>query len=125
MYYFMDYIMSEEAKTRCFVIMPFSQTSEHHTEEYWNNHYQAFLKPVIESHSLVPYRSSPLRGDILRQIITELVTAPLVIADLTDANPNVYWELGVRQSFKHGTITIAENDTTLPFDLGVKWNAPR
>ncbi len=42
------------------------------------------------------------------------------MADLTDSNPNVYWELGVRQSFKHGTITIAESDTTLPFDLGAK-----
>lgn len=42
------------------------------------------------------------------------------MADLTDANPNVYWELGVRQSFKHGTITIAEIGTPLPFDLGGK-----
>jgi hypothetical protein len=47
-------------------------------------------------------------------------TTSIVVADLTDANPNVYWELGVRQSFKHGTITIAEDGTVLPFDLGVK-----
>ena len=48
------------------------------------------------------------------------MTAPIVVVDLTDSNPNVYWELGVRQSFKHGTITIAEKGTELPFDLGVK-----
>ncbi len=113
--------MASEVKQKCFVIMPFSQTSDKHTEEYWTNHYKTFIKPLIESgHPLVAERSAPLRGDILRQIITDLVTASIVVADLTDANPNVYWEVGVRQSFKHGTITIAENGTDLPFDLGGK-----
>jgi len=113
--------MASEVKQKCFVIMPFSETIEKHTEDYWTNHYEKFLKPLIESgHPLIAERSSPLRGDILRQIITDLVTAPIVVADLTDANPNVYWELGVRQSFKHCTVTIAENGTALPFDLGGK-----
>lgn len=113
--------METEVKKKCFVIMPFSKTSEKHTENYWTQHYNTFLKPLIElGHPLVAERSSPLRGDILRQIITDLVTAPIAVADLTDANPNVYWELGVRQSFKHGTITIAEYGTALPFDLGGK-----
>ncbi len=104
--------MASEVKQKCFVIMPFSKTSEKHTKEYWTKHYETFIKPLIESgHSLIAERSSPLRGDILRQIVTDLVTAPIVVADLTDANPNVYWELGVRQSFKHGTITIAEEGT--------------
>ena len=110
-----------EVKQKCFVIMPFSKTSDKHTKEYWTKHYETFLKPLIEArHPLVAERSAPLRGDILRQIIADLLTAPIVVADLTDANPNVYWELGVRQSFKHGTITIAENGTALPFDLGGK-----
>jgi len=113
--------MVSEVKQKCFVIMPFSKTSEKHTKEYWTKHYGTFIKPLIESgHPLIAERSAPLRGDIVRQIITDLVTAPIVVADLTDANPNVYWELGVRQSFKHGTITIAEDGTALPFDLGGK-----
>lgn len=113
--------MASEVKQKCFVIMPFSKTSTKHTKEYWTNHYKTFIKPLIESgHPLIAERSSPLRGDILRQIITDLVTASIVVADLTDANPNVYWELGVRQSFKHSTITIAEDGTDLPFDLGGK-----
>lgn len=113
--------MVSETKQKCFVIMPISKTSDKHTKEYWTKHYETFIKPLIESeHPLIAERSAPLRGDILRQIITDLVTAPIVVADLTDANPNVYWEVGVRQSFKHGTITIAENGTTLPFDLGGK-----
>jgi hypothetical protein len=111
----------KEVRQKCFVIMPFSKTNDKHTEEYWTKHYEKCIKQFIElTHPLIAERSSPLRGDILRQIITDLVTAPIVVADLTDANPNVYWELGVRQSFKHCTITIAENGTNLPFDLGGK-----
>jgi hypothetical protein len=110
-----------EIKQKCFVIMPFSKTSDKHTKEYWTKQYDKFIKPLIEkNHPLIAERSSPLRGDILRQIITDLVTAPIVVADLTDANPNVYWELGVRQSFKHCTITIAEDGTNLPFDQSAK-----
>lgn len=105
----------------CFVIMPFSKTSDEHTEEYWAKHFDTFLKPLIEANpDLDAHRSQALRGDILRQIITDLVTSRVVFADLTDHNPNVFWELGVRQSFKHGTITIAEESTKLPFDVGVK-----
>jgi hypothetical protein len=61
-----------------------------------------------------------LTGDILKQIINDLIVSELVLADLTDANANVYWELGVRQSFRNGTITIAEEGTKLPFDLSRK-----
>jgi len=108
-------------RQRCFVIMPFTKTSAEHTEDYWTKHFDSFLKPLIEQcPQLEAHRSEPLRGDILRQIITELVVCPVVVADLTDTNPNVYWELGVRQSFKHSTITIAEAGTELPFDIGAK-----
>ncbi|MDG6904413.1 MAG: hypothetical protein JRN20_01355 [Nitrososphaerota archaeon] len=107
-------------KIPCFVIMPFSQTSTEHTEAYWTGHFEQFLKPLIDSYGLDAYRSAPLRGDILRKIITDLVRAPIVVADLTDHNPNVFWELGVRQSFKNGTITIAQEGTKLPFDISNK-----
>ena len=111
----------ETKRDTCFVIMPFSKTTEEHGEDYWTEHFENFLKPLIEENpSIEVRRSEALRGDILRQIITDLVTSHVVVADLTDNNNNVYWELGVRQSFKHGTITIAEYGTELPFDIGVK-----
>jgi len=112
--------MTEE-NYNCFVIMPFSKSSEIHTEEYWTNHFNRFLKPLIEEISNVTaYRVESLHGDILKQIITDLIVSPIVVAELTDHNPNVFWELGVRQSFKHNTITIAEAGTTLPFDVSSK-----
>jgi len=100
--------------------MPFSQTTDEHTENYWTKHYDRFLEPLIEECQLEAHRSTALRGDITRQIILDLIESPVVVADLTDANPNVYWELGVRQSFMHGTITIAQEGTKLPFDISSK-----
>ncbi|KAF5419767.1 MAG: hypothetical protein C5S49_00115 [Candidatus Methanogaster sp.] len=100
--------------------MPFSETTAKRTEDYWTKHFKFFLKPLIEECSLEAHRSKPLRGDVTRQIILDLVKSPVVVADLTDANPNVYWELGVRQSFMHGTITIAQEGTKLPFDISSK-----
>jgi hypothetical protein len=106
---------------RCFVLMPFSKTTSFHTEGYWNNHYENFLKPLINSCSGVEaFRSVPIRQDILRQIINDLVFSPIVVADLTDSNPNVYWELGVRLSFRHGTVTIANEGFEIPFDIKTK-----
>jgi hypothetical protein len=112
--------MSDNRET-CFVIMPFSKTTDEHTEDYWTKHFVNFLKPLLEENpNLEAHRSEALRGDILRQIITSLVTAPIVVADLTDHNCNVFWELGIRQSFKHCTVTIAEFGTGLPFDVSGK-----
>ena len=113
----------------CFVIMPFAGTTSAHTTEYWNNHFDGFLKPLIEENEeLQAHRSEAVRGDVLRRIITDLVTSPIVVADLTDNNPNVFWELGVRQSFKHGTLTILDPgdspSMSLPFDVSVKGTLP-
>ncbi len=108
-------------KKRCFVIMPFSLTKKKHPENYWTKHFEKFLKPLIEEdNEIEAYRSAALREDIVRNIITSLVNDPIVVADLTDYNPNVLWELGVRQSFRSGTITIAEKGTKLPFNINTK-----
>lgn len=112
---------STDKRVVCFVIMPFSKTTSRHTERYWKKHFKEFLKPLIEDNTkLEARRSEPLRGDLLKQIIEDLIFSPVVVADLTDHNPNVFWELGIRQSFKHGCITIAEKGTKLPFDLHAK-----
>lgn len=101
--------------------MPFSTSSNEHTEEYWNNHFDNLLKPLIEENpEISAYRVNVRREDTLQQIITNLIISPIVVAELTDHNPNVFWELGVRQSFKNNTITIIEEGQKLPFDISSK-----
>lgn len=71
--------------------MPFGKTTDEHTEEYWTKHFENFLKPLIEENpNLEARRSKELRGDILNEIITDLVTSPIVVANLTDKNANVF-----------------------------------
>jgi len=69
---------------------------------------------------IIVERSEPMRTGILQDIIKNLIFSSIVIADITDLNSNVMWELGVRQSFTKGTIIIAEEDTKIPFDLSLK-----
>jgi hypothetical protein len=112
--------MATKKKT-CFVIMPFSKTTPEHTEEYWTAHYEDFLKPIIEEIGDIEVkRSETLRGDILKEIIYNLAISDIVIADITDSNPNVHWELGVRHSLKNGTIPIKDNNyARRPFDVSM------
>jgi len=106
-------------RKRCFIIMPFSETQGTlgtHTQAYWTQHYNLLKKVIEELGDLDVHRSEPLRENILKAIVADLVVSDVVVAELTDFNANVFWELGVRQSFKHGTVTIAEHGTDLPFD---------
>ena len=73
----------------------------------------------------VPPDFEPMRADDLRQpglidrMYNEwLFDADIVLADLTFSNPNVYYELGIRQALsKKGTILVACKGTKLPFDV--------
>jgi hypothetical protein len=110
-----------ETDNKIFIIMPFSKTNEEHTDQYWTNHYEHVLKPNLQTISRLPVeRSKAIRTDILRDIIKNLIFSKIVLADITDLNANVMWELGVRQSFAKGTIVIAQVGTIIPFDLSIK-----
>lgn len=55
-------------------------------------------------------------GMIGDRVITDIIQAPLVVADLTDLNPNAFYELGIRHSVGLPTIHVARSGTVLPFD---------
>jgi uncharacterized protein (TIGR02996 family) len=57
-------------------------------------------------------------GSIIGDIVRDLYEADIVIADLSEGNANVFWELGVRHVlFKSGTVTIINSEHSIPFDL--------
>jgi hypothetical protein len=61
----------------------------------------AILKPAAKELRLECVRADQLPdpGQITTQIIGRIVGAKMVVADLTGGNPNVYYELAVRNSF--------------------------
>ncbi|NQT71304.1 MAG: hypothetical protein HQ553_00870 [Chloroflexi bacterium] len=102
---------------RCFVIMPFSKTSQKHTTTYWDNFFTNFVKPSVEMLGYSCQRSKAGPSSIIKDILTDLAESDLVLAVLTDFNPNVWYELGIRHTLRNGTIMIIEEHQELPSDI--------
>jgi len=100
----------------CFVIMPFS-TSQSHTEEEWTEIFENFFKPAWNAFNVDCYRTKVPRGSITKDIIEKLFSANIVFADLTDSNPNVMYELGVRHTFKKPSVMVKARGSKIPFDV--------
>ena len=60
-------------------------------------------------------------GNLAESIVERLRNSRIVLADVTDRNPNVFYELGVRHSLRSGTIIVAQNGQHVPSDLQGLW----
>ena len=107
----------------CFVVMPIGSGEAY---EVYLNRYTNIIKPAVEGYELGGVRVfDAVRADFItktgsinKSVIQHIYNADLVIADLTDLNPNVFYELGVRHALRNGTILVALEGTKLPFDVG-------
>ena len=105
----------------CFVICPIGQENSD-TRTRSNTVYEHILKPVADQKQYTLKRADKIyqADTITETVINELNTSDLVIADITEANPNVYYELGYRTALKKPIIQIARKNTQLPFDISTK-----
>ncbi|MDR3782408.1 MAG: hypothetical protein P4K92_03760, partial [Candidatus Nitrosotalea sp.] len=110
--------MSSTEQKICYFIMPFSSTVNVKEAE-WTETYEKFLRPAMESFGFSCKRSEIGNRPITKYIVQDLKNSHMVVADLTDCNPNVMWELGVRHSLSPKTIMIASEKMkgTIPSDL--------
>lgn len=99
---------------KTFVLMPLRRE---HDEIYYK-----IIKPSIEAavSGMICLRADEigLAGSILRDIISGIAGADVVVADLTDRNPNVFYELGIAHSISEKTVMITR-DMGIPFDVRV------
>jgi hypothetical protein len=107
---------------RCFVIMGFGVKTDFATGRKLDldKSYRLLIKPVVEGKGLVCVRADEIRhsGAIDVPMYRELLTAAVVVADLSTANPNALYELGIRHALRpRTTIVISENKLPYPFDL--------
>jgi hypothetical protein len=108
--HFKDFTVSPR-KPRAFVVMQFSTP--------YNELYSEVIKPVCASEGIEAIRvdESFSNGLIISEINQMIDQSSIVIAEITPANPNVYYEVGYAHALRKPTILVAERGCKLPFDL--------
>jgi len=81
--------------------------------------YDDIIKPAVQKSNFSPYRVDEAKGTNLIhvEILKELIDAPIAICDLSSRNPNVLFELGIRQAFDKPVVLIQESGTPRIFDI--------
>ncbi|MBW1796536.1 MAG: hypothetical protein JRF30_10535 [Deltaproteobacteria bacterium] len=109
-------IDEEQMRKKCFVIIPFSRTSIFRSSKYWDRFFER-LRNIFDELGYDAFRSEDSPHSLTKAILQDLAMTDLVIAILTDRNPNVWYELGIRNSNRHGTIMAIQEGQKLPFDI--------
>jgi tetratricopeptide (TPR) repeat protein len=118
-------------KPRAFVVMPFgkkplseiSAKGPNPADEVvdFDEIYKKLLKPALSEAGCDPFRADgeTAAGDIRTDMFFELVTADLVVADISVNNPNVFYELGVRHGVCPRGVLTVQGDflRARPFDV--------
>jgi hypothetical protein len=106
-------------KPYCFVIGPIGESGSER-RKHSDLLLQLVVKHVLEAGEFnyqvrrADEDSDP--GMIGDRVIHDTINAELVVADLAELNPNVFYELGIRHSTEKPVIHIARDGTILPFD---------
>ena len=84
--------------------------------------YEKLIKPAVEGAGLEPLRADEeMAGGVIHKAMFErLALCEYAVADLTTANANVFYQLGVRHSLRSWAtqLLFAEGWGQLPFDVG-------
>ena len=98
-----------------FVIMPFDQA--------FDSVYRDLIKIPLEGEGFNVARADDpgddriIHENIYDEIVQNLWDADYVIADLTNSNPNVYYELGIAHTLNKRTVRIAQDTNSIPFNI--------
>jgi len=107
-----NFSMTRYTKSMCFVLMPFKKE--------FKNQWELAFTPAIEECDLYPWRGDDktLGTNIIIRDITRCIhESSIIIADLTEKNPNVMYELGLAHAAKKPVIMLAQQREDIPFDV--------
>jgi hypothetical protein len=99
------------SRPKAFVVMQF--------EETYDNLYTEVIRPVCEKSGFQVERADDVfrPGIMLQDIINGLLDSDVVIAEVSPANPNVFYELGYAHALDKPTVLLARRGGELPFDI--------
>lgn len=112
-----------ERNIKIFVAMPYYEGSPQIMKSY-NEAYERVMQRIRENYKHVNIELFPIMQyegktrDIIENMINEINECNIFIADITDANPNVGYELGIARALKKPTIIVrkAGDEMKVPFD---------
>lgn len=106
------------ARKSCFVIAPIGAEGSE-TRRRTDQLVRHVVVPVAQALGYCVSRADELPdpGVITTQIVNHLQDDDLVVADLTDRNPNVFYELAIRHASAKPAVQFIEKSQTLPFDI--------
>lgn len=99
-------------ENHCFVIQPFDNGGE------FDKRYNDIFVPAIEAAGLKPYRvDEDLSADVLIEKIHEKInTANICLADISEDNPNIWYELGYATA-RLIPLVMVSKERKFPFDM--------
>ncbi len=108
-------------KPFCFVLMPFGKkTDETGRAIDFDQVYETIIRPGVQAADLEAIRADEEAsgGFIHKPMFERLMLCDYAVADLTTANPNVFYELGIRHGVRpHSTVLLFSRGLRLPFDV--------
>jgi hypothetical protein len=106
------------SKLTAFVIMPFVERDAKNPNGFFAEVLRSLITPAAKTSGFTVKTANRQGSDLIQStIINDLVEADLVIADLTEHNPNVMFELGVRMAEDKPVVLIKSEGTGPLFDV--------
>ena len=101
-----------------FVIMPFSEKTPAYPKGFFEEVLRSLITPAGVQAGFKIETAKREGSDVIHStIVNDLLAADLVIADLTEHNPNVLFELGLRMASEKPTALIRALGTPAIFDV--------
>lgn len=110
--------MTAKENKECFIIMPISD-ADGYPAGHFKHVYENIIYPSCEMAGYQAIRADEVKATNLihLDILKKLIDAPIAICDLSSRNPNVLFELGIRQAFDRPVVLIQEAGTPKIFDI--------
>lgn len=109
---------SISGEKKIFVIMPFSEKTGKYSNGFFNEVLTELIKPAAKAAGYVAETADRNGSDIIHSTIIKAINnAEVIMADLTEHNPNVLFELGIAIALKKPVILIKTEETGQIFDI--------
>lgn len=94
-----------------FVVMPF--------DEKFDDIYYFGIRGAVEDANMICERADEIihSGGIIELIEEKICEADIIVADMTDQDPNVFYEVGIAHIMKKPVALLVQNVKDIPFDL--------